>query len=168
MAKQALADMVFGKDVEVEEPLTSTLEMQIKRSQQMKQFQAHKFSDRFIQLLGNKTLDINEYDYCVVEWAKAHESKMIRYYIYTAIFFIGGMWAVFEQIWFMAVLLLALAANYNRQSSHHILMSEIMRHQRLLAVLVNKVSKDMQSDASENETEKNDDFNEDYRVPGSF
>jgi hypothetical protein len=73
----------------------------------------------------------------------AHESKTIRYYIYTIILFIGGMWAVYEQLWFVAVLLLALAANYNRQSSHHILMSEIINHQRLLAMLVNKLSKDL-------------------------
>jgi len=53
----------------------------------MKQIQAHKFSDKFIELLSNenKILDINEYDYCITEWSSAHESKMIRYYIYTII-----------------------------------------------------------------------------------
>ncbi len=131
----------------------------------MKQIQAHKFSERFLELFSNenKTLDINEYDDCVNEWANAHNSKTMRYYIYSIILFVGGMWAVYEQIWFMAVLLLALAANYNLKSAHHILMSEIMSHQRLLAVLINKVSKDIQSDISGNKTahtepfERNDD-----------
>ena len=108
----------------------------------MKQIQAHKFSEKLLELLSssNKSLDFDEYDYCVTEWSKVHESNMIRNYIYTIVLFIGGMWAVAEQVWFLAVLLLALAANYNRQSSHHILMSEIMNHQRLLAMLINKQS----------------------------
>ncbi len=124
------------------------------RMVQVKQIKAHKFSDKFIELLSNKkkSLDINEYDYCVAEWAKVHESKMIRYYIYTAILFLSGMWAVYEQSWFIAVLLLALAANYNRQSSHHILMSEIMNHQRLLAMLINKRIMSDYSEDQDNET----------------
>lgn len=92
----------------------------------MKQIQAHKFSEEFLELLSNeeKMLDMNKYDYCANEWVSAHESKTIRYYIYTAILFVGGMWAVYEQIWFMAVLLLVLAAAYKLQSAHHILMVE--------------------------------------------
>ena len=64
----------------------------------------------------------------------------------------------------MAVLLLVLAAAYKLQSAHHILMVEIMVHQRLLAMLVNKVSKDIQADISGNKTahtescERDDDF----------
>ena len=66
----------------------------------MKQIQAHKFSEEFLELLSNeeKMLDMNKYDYCANEWVSAHESKTIRYYIYTAILFVGGMWAVYEQI----------------------------------------------------------------------
>lgn len=111
----------------------------------MKQIQAHKWSTTFKELLSNenKSLDINEYDFCVNEWTGAHESKTIRYYIYTIILFVGGLWAVYEHAIFIAVLLLALAANYNRQSSHHVLMSEIMNHQRLLAMLINKESQDI-------------------------
>ena len=58
----------------------------------------------------------------------------------------------------MAVLLLVLAANYNRQSAHHILMIEIMSHQRLLAMLLNKVSKDIQADISGSKTAHTESF----------
>ena len=105
----------------------------------MKQLQAHKWSDTFLEYYGrsNKSLNIEEYEFCLNEWESVHTSKMIRYYIYTIVLFGCGLWAVYEQIWFMAVLLLALAHNYNRQSSHHILMSEIMNSHKLLARLIN-------------------------------
>ena len=108
----------------------------------MKQIKAFKWSDTFIELMSrsDKSLNMEEYELCVNEWKGAHESKMIRYYIYTIVLFCGGLWAVYEQIWFIAVLLLALAANYNRQSSHHILISEIMESQNLLARLINSSS----------------------------
>ena len=67
-----------------------------------------------------------------------HESKIIRYYIYTIVLFCGGLWAVYTQLYFLAVLLLALAANYNRQSSHHMLIDEVIELQRLSAKLINK------------------------------
>ena len=129
----------------------------------MKQFQAHKFSEEFIRLLNNenKSLDINEYDCCVTEWKNAHESRMIRYYIYTIILFVGGMWAVYEQVWIMAVLLLALAANYSLKSSQHILMAEIILLQKTLAMLINKVSKDIQADISGNKTAHTESFERD-------
>ena len=108
----------------------------------VKQIQASKWSDKFIKYMSenNNSLNFNEYQYCANEWKSAHESKMIRYYIYTFILFGCGLWAVYEQVWFAAVLLLALAANYNRQSSDHILMSEIMSYQDLLAKLINNSS----------------------------
>jgi len=60
--------------------------------------------------------------------------------VLTILLFCAGLWAVWESAFFMAVLLLALAANFNRQSAHHILVSEIMGSQRLLAMLINRQS----------------------------
>lgn len=102
----------------------------------MKQLQAHKWSDSFKELMARKSLNLEEYEFCINEWKGAHVSKMIRYYVYAIILFCGGLWAVYEQLWFIAVLLLALAANYNRQSSHHILIDEIIEIQRLLAKFI--------------------------------
>lgn len=108
----------------------------------MKQIKAYKWSDTFIELMSrsDKSLNMEEYEFYVNEWKGAHEKSMIRYYIYAIVLFCGGLWAVYEQIWFLAVLLLALAANYNRKSSHHILFSEILDSQYLLARLINSSS----------------------------
>lgn len=107
-----------------------------------KQIEAHNWSSTFRDLLANesKSLDIQQYDYCLNEWKGAHDSKMIKNYLLTIVVFCAGLWAVWESAFFMAVLLLALAANFNRQSSHHILVSELMGSQRLLAMLINKQS----------------------------
>jgi hypothetical protein len=95
---------------------------------------SRKWSSTFLELLGNesKTLDIQQYDLCLTEWKAAHESKTLKNYALAILLFRAGLWAVWENSLFMAVLLLALAANFNRQSSHHVLIAEIMGSQRLL------------------------------------
>ncbi len=107
-----------------------------------KQFEAHNWSSSVRELLSNesRTLDIQQYDSCLNEWKGAHDKKMITNYALTILLFCAGLWAVWESAFFMAVLLLALAANFNRQSAHHILVSEIMGSQRLLAMLINRQS----------------------------
>ena len=70
---------------------------------------------------------------------------MIINYLIAIFLFCAGLWAVYENAIFVAVLMLALAANFNRQSSHHILISEIMGTQRLLAMLINKQSRDLEA-----------------------
>ena len=105
----------------------------------VKQFEAHKFSDRFRELWANdtRTLDMAQYETCVSEWKAAHEKKTVIYYLITILLFAAGLWATYEHAVFLAVLLLALAANSNRQSSHHALICELFDTQRLLAMLVN-------------------------------
>ena len=113
----------------------------------VKQFEAHKFSDNFRELWGNenRSLDISEYELCINEWKSAHEKKTITHYLITFVLFGAGLWATYEHALFMAVLMLALAANFNRQSSHHVLVSEIMDTQRLLAMLINNQSRDIEA-----------------------
>jgi hypothetical protein len=104
-----------------------------------KTIEAHDWSDMFRELMASKekALDIDQYDLCLSEWQAAHEKKMIKNYILAAVLFVAGLWAVWEHAPFLAVLLLALSANFNRQSAHHILVSELMHSQRLLAMLIN-------------------------------
>ena len=103
------------------------------------------WSSTFHELLNNqsKTLDIQQYDYCLNEWKAAHEKKTMINYALAILLFVAGLWAVWENSLFMAVLLLALAANFNRQSSHHVLFAELMGSQRLLAMLLNKQAQDL-------------------------
>ena len=104
-----------------------------------------KWSAAFIALMSNesKTLSIQEYDSCLSEWKAAHEKRTITNYLLAIVFFCAGLWAVWENTPVMAVLLLALAANFNRQSSHHVLFAEVMGSQRLLAMLINKQSQEI-------------------------
>jgi hypothetical protein len=108
----------------------------------VKQLEAHNWSANFRELLTNesRSLDFQQYESCLDEWKGAHEKKTIKHYVITVLLFGAGLWAVYEHALFMAVLLLALAANFNRQSSHHILVYELMDAQRLLGMLINKQS----------------------------
>lgn len=112
----------------------------------VKQIQAFKWSNAFGEIMSKENITLEEYEYCLNEWKGAHEGRMIRHYIYAIILFCGGLWAVNEQVWFIAVLLLALASNYNRQSSHHILFTEIMELHRLLAKLTHNASQKLTED----------------------
>ena len=112
-----------------------------------KQLEAHKFSAAFRDLWSNdaRALDFPGYEQCLNEWKSAHDKKVISNYVITILLFSVGLWATYEHALFLAVLALALAANFNRQSSHHILLSEIMDTQRLLAMLINKQSRDFEA-----------------------
>ncbi len=112
-----------------------------------KPLQAKKWSTSFVEYMGNeaRTLDIQQYEFCLDEWMKAHEKKMITSYLMAIALFCVGLWAVYEHVIFLAVLTLALAANFNRQSADHILVSEVMDTERLLGMLINKQSQEMQS-----------------------
>lgn len=129
-----------------------------------KQIQAHNWSTTFQELFSNeaRTLDIQQYDFCLNEWKSVHDKKMITNYLLTIVLFGAGLWAVWESAFFMAVLLLALAANFNRQSAHHILVSEIMGSQRLLAMLINEQSLEIRAlrhkAAGLDESEADDDY----------
>ena len=112
-----------------------------------KRIEAHNWSTTFRELLSNesRTLDIQQYDFCQNEWKGAHDKKTMVNYLLTILLFCAGLWAVWESAFFVAVLLIALAANFNRQSAHHILVSEIMGSQRLLAMLINRQSLEIQA-----------------------
>lgn len=128
------------------------LRMQVTKRQQRvpsmaKQIEAHNWSSSFRELSSNESreLDSQQYDFCLNEWKGAHETKMITNYVLTILLFCAGLWAVWESVFFMAVLLLALAANFNRQSAHHSLVSELMGSQRLLAMLINRQSREIEA-----------------------
>jgi hypothetical protein len=116
-------------------------------SYERKVLEMKNWTNAFRELLGNQTqsLDMQQYDYCSDEWKSAHDKKTMTNYLLTVVIFLAGLWAVWEGSLFMAVLLLALAANFNHQSSNHILVSEIMGSQRLLAMLINRQSQEIKA-----------------------
>ena len=107
----------------------------------------NKFSNQFRELWSNenRSLDIEKYELCLNEWQSANDKKMIAKYAITILLFCAGLWALYENAIFMAVLMLALAANFNLISAHHILLSEIMNTHRLLAMLINKHTRDLEA-----------------------
>ena len=112
-----------------------------------KQLGGHNWSANFLELMLNesRTLDMQQYESCLNEWKSVHDKKTVTNYAITILLFLAGLWAVYVQAIFFAVLLLALAANFNRQSSQHILVSERLTTQRLLAMLINKQSQNMEA-----------------------
>jgi len=106
----------------------------------------NKLSPRFQELWSNenKSLDILEYEQCLKELQRGHNKRMMIKYVITILLFCAGLWALYENAIFMAVLMLVLAANFNLISAHHTLVSEIMTTQRLLAMLINKQSQIME------------------------
>jgi anti-sigma-K factor RskA len=106
------------------------------------------WSPEFLDLLNSpsKALSIEQYDLCQREWKAAHEKKTLRNYWLAIAFFVAGLIAVLANVPFMAVLLIALAANFNRQSADHVLFAELLESQRLLAMLVNARSQKSDDD----------------------
>ena len=110
-----------------------------------KQLETYNLSGSFRELWSNesRSLDMAQYERCLNEWKGAHEKKTVVNYVITILLFLAGLWATYEHALFMAVLLLAFAANFNRQSSHHALVTEVMDIQRLLAMLINRESREI-------------------------
>lgn len=106
-----------------------------------------KLSAKFQELWSNKnrSLDISEYEHCLNEWQSAHDKKMMSKYAMMILLFCAGLWALSAGATVLAVIFLAIAANFNLVSAHHILTSESMNMQRLLAMLINKQSQDIEA-----------------------
>lgn len=106
-----------------------------------------KLSPRFEErwLNENRSLDISEYEECLNEWRSSYQKISIQKWVVTILLFCAGLWALYENFTFMAVLLLALSANSQLMGVSHIVLSEIMNQNQLLAMLINKQSRDNES-----------------------
>ena len=106
-----------------------------------------KPSPRFRELWSNekRSLDISGYEQCLNERQSAHNKHMLTNYVITITFFCAGLWALSENAMLITVILLALAVQFVLISFHHSMVSESMNTQRLLAMLINKQSQDLES-----------------------
>jgi hypothetical protein len=93
----------------------------------------------------NRSFDIEKYEWCKREFQSGHNSRMMTKYVFAILFLGAGLWALYYNFAFIAVLLLGLAAYFNLESSHHILMSETLNAQWLLALLINKNTRDLEA-----------------------
>jgi len=114
------------------------------------------FSSQFRELWSNenKSLDIEKYELCLSEFQGAHNKRTMIQWVLAILFFGAGLWALYSDATFIAIVLLVLAAYFNLNSTHHILMSEIMNLHRLLAMLINKHTRDLEGIRKELKQEK--------------
>jgi hypothetical protein len=112
----------------------------------MKKFREKRWLIDFQDLLENKsqTLSFCQYDTILKEWIYALQNEMIRNGILGIIFFCLGLWAVWANSLFIAVLLIALAAYFNRQSADQELLSGILLTQQMLAMNIHKQSMEIE------------------------
>ena len=116
----------------------------------------NKFSNQFQELWRNenRSLDIEKYELCLSEFQGAHDKRTMIQWVLSILFFGAGLWALYSGATFIAVVLLILAGYCNLNSANHILMSEIMNTHRLLAMLVNKHTRDLEEIRRELKQEK--------------
>jgi len=106
-----------------------------------------KWSKEFKELYSNsnRTLSMEEYEFCLSEFNRIHEKRSIFQWVLAIICFGLGLWLLADNVVFGSVLLLALAAYFNLNSSNHALMSDILSANRLQAMLVNKHAKEIEA-----------------------
>lgn len=112
----------------------------------MKKYTEKDWLVDFQELMENKseTLNFRQYDTALKDWKYALQNKMIRNGILGIIFFCLGLWAVWANSLFIAVVLIALAVYFNRQSSDQELLSGILLTQQMLAMYIHKQSMEIE------------------------
>lgn len=105
-----------------------------------------KWSKEFKELYSNpnQTLSMEEYEFCLSEFNRNHEKRSIIQWILAIICFGLGLLLLADNVVFGSVLLIALAAYFNLNSTNHALMSDILSANKLHAMLVNKHAKEIE------------------------
>jgi hypothetical protein len=91
-----------------------------------------------IWLNENRSIDVQQYEYCLDERKAMYEKKAMSIYIIAIILFSLGLWALYENSYFVAIFLTIIAANFKSKSDDYMVLAEIMDMQRLLAMFINK------------------------------
>jgi hypothetical protein len=106
-----------------------------------------KLSKEFKELYSNpnRTLSMVEYEFCLSEYIRIHEKRSIYQWILAIICFGLGLWLLADNVVFGSVLLIALAAYFNLNSTNHAIMSDVLSADRLQAMLVNKHAKEIEA-----------------------
>lgn len=112
-----------------------------------------KWSDRFKELYlnTNRTLSIEEYEYCIDEYIRLHENRSAFQWILAIICFVLGLLLLAYSSVVGSVFFIAMAAYFNLNSTNHAQMADILNINRIQAMLINKYSKG----AKENDRNEN-------------
>jgi len=113
------------------------------------------FSGPLRELWYDRSINIAEYEYCKRELIRIHNGKVTSTFILAIVFLALAVASTYLEQYIGTVLFFALAANFNSKSNHHMLATEILQYQSLIAKLVNR--KYMNEDGYLNELEKSED-----------
>lgn len=106
-----------------------------------------KWSKEFQELYANpnRTLNMEEYEFCLSEFNSNHEKRSIYQWVLAIISFGLGLWLLTDNLVFGSVFLIVLAAYFNLNSTNHALMSDVLSANRLQAMLINKHTKELEA-----------------------
>jgi len=99
-----------------------------------------KWSNRFKELYlnSNRTLSIEEYEYCVDEYIRHHETRSAFQWILAIVCFVLGLLLLANTFVAVSVFFIALAAYFNLNSTNHAQMADFLNINRIQAMLINK------------------------------
>jgi hypothetical protein len=100
-------------------------------------FQKKNFTARFIELFQKKAWTFDEYFYCQKEYHDAHESKGAKQSIVMILSLIAAGSSFFGEYFFLSFLFVLTALHAYFKSSQHMLMTEILQANLMLARLQN-------------------------------
>ena len=96
------------------------------------------FSGALRELWVKRNINIAEYEYCERELTRIHNGKVTSTFILAIIFLALAVTATYFEQYIGSVLFFALAVNFNSKSNQHMLVTEILQHQSLIAKLLNR------------------------------
>ena len=114
-----------------------------------------KFDGNFREIWLKRKINIVEYEFCHEQLTIAHNKKMLSSLFFAILFFGLAIWFTYEKTYIGTVVALALAANFNSKSNQHMLFTEVLSAQSLLAKLINR--KYMDDDKYLDEIDKSED-----------
>jgi hypothetical protein len=100
---------------------------------------------KLLEILTNpdKAITFAEFEECLNESQRVHDKKIKSGTAWAILFFCAGLLALYENSLVVAVLFLALAADFNYSASLSSVQSNSITTHRLLAMLINKQSEDI-------------------------
>lgn len=115
-----------------------------------------KWTEKFQELYTNtnRILNMEEYEFCMKEFNKRHETRAVIQWILAIVCFCIGLWFFIEGAVIGAVFLISLAAYFNINSTNHALVSDLIYANRIQAMLIHNNTNILNSIHSKLETEK--------------
>ena len=104
---------------------------------------------------GDSALDFAQFERCLLEFQRNHNRRAMVQWALAALCFGPGLWLLYQHDVAPAAVLLILAGYFNLNSANHMLFSEILNGQRLLAMFINSQALSIKALEAENQRKGN-------------